>query len=32
MEFANGSNLAVDGNDFLLAVGSGKRRIDRFGK
>ena len=32
LEFANGSNLAVDGNGFLHAVGSGKRRIDRFGK
>jgi hypothetical protein len=25
LEFANGSNLAVDGNVFLHAVGSGKR-------
>jgi hypothetical protein len=32
LEFANGSNLAVDGNDFLHAIGSGKRRIDRLGK
>ena len=32
LEFANGSNLAVDGNVFLHAVGSGKRRIGRFGK
>jgi hypothetical protein len=32
LEFANGSNIAVDGNVFLHAVGSGKRRIDRFGK
>lgn len=32
LEFVNGSNLAVDGNDFLHAVGFGKRRIDRSGK
>ena len=32
LEFVNGSNLAVDGNGFLHAVGSGKRRIDGLGK
>jgi hypothetical protein len=32
LEFVNGSNLAVDDNDFLHAVGSGKRRIGKLGK
>jgi hypothetical protein len=32
LEFVNGSNLASDGNGFLHAVGSGKRRIDGLGK
>jgi hypothetical protein len=32
LEFANGSNLASDGNGFLHADGTGKRRIDRLGK
>jgi hypothetical protein len=32
LEFANGSNLACDGNGLLHAVGFGKRRIDGLGK